>query len=132
MIWIKIGALILAAGAIIGAGIYVRYVFNDREALQVKNGSLSAKLEAERGKYIELQKQTEQILQMQTRIIEAVKRVKINSTTYINSVESAKLAAPAAGGVVLFPGGMPQALPGLSNMPLFGNHSANRAAPRPP
>jgi hypothetical protein len=126
--YIKIAAVALVASALIGTGLYVRHVFADRARLQTENGALTTKLTAEQEKYISLMKQTNQIAEMNQKIIEAVKHVKINSSIYIDKVEAAKLVPPAAGGTVLVTGGMPKALSGNTALPIFDNNSANRTA----
>lgn len=131
LLYIKIGAIIVALCGPIGVGLYVRHVFNDRSRLQAENGTLATKLSIEQAKYLSLMTQTNQILEMNQKIIEAVKRVKINSNIYIDKVEAAKLSAPVAGGTVLVPGGMPKALPGNAGLPIFESYSANRPGAKP-
>lgn len=129
--YIKIAALVIAASAVIGASCYVWYVVQDRSTLKEINGRLNSALTAEQDKYFNLMQQTNQIMEMNQKIVEAVKRVKINSSIYIDKVEAAKLAVPAAGGTVLVPGGMSKALPANSSLPIFQTNSSNRSATKP-
>ena len=131
LLYIKIGAIILALGALIGTGLYIKHVFNDRQRLQNENGALSTKIATEQEKYQNLMKQTQQIMEMNTKIIEAVKRVKINSSVYIDKVEATRLSPPVTGGSVLVPAGLPKALPGNTGLPIFGNNSSIRSIAEP-
>lgn len=128
LLYIKIGVLVIAVCGVIGISWYIRHAFADRAKLQVETGRLRSELVVEKQKYDGLLLQTEQIMAMNQKIIEAVKRVKINSSVYIDRVEAAKLSVPVAGGTVLVPGGMPQAVPANGTLPIFHGYTANRAA----
>jgi hypothetical protein len=126
---IKIGLLIAVPIAVVSGGLYVHHVISDRARLQEALGKASAELVLEQQKNQALTQQTNQILETNKNIIEAVKRVKVNSSVYIEKVEAARLAVPDAGGSVLVPGGVPKALPSGPDLPLFKGYSAGRATP---
>jgi hypothetical protein len=97
LLYLKLAAAVVVVAAIVGAGLYVRSVFAARDALLVDNSRISTELTVEKLKYTELMRQAEQISAMNKDIIEAVKRVKINSSIYIDKVEAAPLPVPTSG-----------------------------------
>lgn len=134
---LKIGGALLALLAIVGAGLYVKSVFAERTTLLSDKARLETELTVEKAKYTVLQEQTEKNATLVKTIIEAVQRVKIKSSVYINQVEATPLPAPLAGGTVLIPGGtvgwVPKvSLPGATGLPLVNTPLAERAAPGSP
>lgn len=101
----KIAAIVVALLAIVGSGLYVKSVFAERTTLLSDKARLETELTVEKLKAAALLKQYEQISAMNSKIIEAVQRVKINSSVYIDKVEATPLPAPATGGTVLIAGG---------------------------
>lgn len=138
LLYIKLAVAALAVAAIVGAGLYVRHVFNDRGRLQAENGSLEAKVKSEQektaleraGKEL-VTSQFNQYIQLNRDIADAIKKVKVTSATYIDSIEaSAPPVVPDGGLVVLVPGGLPKTdpLPGVSGLSGFPNRSTARTA----
>ena len=124
LLYIKIGLVVVVLVALVGMGLHVRSVFNERDELLVDQGRLQTELTVEKLKYTSMLEQYEQISAMNKEIIEAVKHVKIKSNIYIDKVEASPLPAPAAGGSVFVPGGtfigrVPQvSLPGFAGLPV--------------
>jgi hypothetical protein len=133
LLYLKLAAAVVVVAAIVGAGLYVRSVFAARDALLVDNSRISTELTVEKLKYTELMRQAEQISAMNKDIIEAVKRVKINSSIYIDKVEAAPLPPPAASGTVLIPGGLSKIpLSFYSRLPVVNYPLTERTATGPP
>lgn len=137
LLYIKIGAIVLILVAIIGAGLYVKSVFAERTTLLSDKARLETELTVEKLKYQAMLGQYEQISAMNKNIIEAVKRVKINSNVYIDKVEATPLPAPAAGGTVFIRGGsalggMSEALPPFAGLPVVNYPFTERAAASSP
>ena len=129
LLYIKIGAIAILAGALIWAGIWFKGVLADRDRLQVAS-VVQARQLADATHRAELAESANREYQQTIKeIVDAIKAIKINSNNYINSIESAPVPAVPDGGVVLLvPGGVPS-LPGSAALPaLFGDYSSGRAA----
>jgi len=131
LLYIKIAGAVFAVSAVIGCGLYVWHVFNDRAGLQKENGSLTEKLSAEQKNYQNLLQQTQLIVETNQRIVEVVRREKTNSNIYITKVEAARLPVPRSGGTVLVPGGLPQT-EFTGGVHGFKSYSTGRIAADPP
>lgn len=137
LFYFKIVALVVAVAAIIGVGLYIKSVFTERTTLLSDKARLETELSVEKIKAAAVLKQYEQISAMNSKIIEAVQRVKINSRVYIDKVEASPLPAPLAGGTVLVPGGsfagrVSQTLPPPAGLPVVNYPFTERAAPLSP
>lgn len=132
LLYIKIAAAVLALCALIGAGLYVWHVFNDRSRLQAENGALSTKLEIQTAATVQVTAQFNKYIELNRDIAEAIRKVKVQSATYIESVEaSTPPVVPDGGTLVLVPGGLPKAatiVPALSG---FANRSTARTTSGP-
>ncbi len=129
LLYIKLAAAALAIAAIVGSGLYVRHVFSDRDRLQAENGSLANKLEVQKAATEAITAQFNQYIQLNRDIADAIKKVKVTSATYIDSIEaSAPPVVPDGGLVVLVPGGLPKDGTALSGLPGFPNRSTARTA----
>lgn len=70
-------ALALLVIAIIGAGLYVRHVFNERDDLKAINTHLSAKLES-----------AQATQELTNRVTEAISQIRIRSSVNVTKIES--------------------------------------------
>jgi hypothetical protein len=83
-----------------------------------------------------LQKQTAEMyalqfnnyIQLNREIADAIKKVRVQSTTYIDSIEVSQPPVPDGDSFVLVPAGVSKAVPGLSG---YKNYSAGRTAAAP-
>src|SRR6185369_258004 len=87
LLYIKIAAAVLAVCVLIGAGLYVRHVFTDRARLEAENGSLAAKLLLSQQATEMVTTQFNHYIELNRDIAEAIRKVKVESATYIESVE---------------------------------------------
>lgn len=128
LLYFKIAFALLMVGLVIFAAVYLTNTFAERDRLAQNNSNLTASLAAEQIKYGSLLNQTMQIMETNKKIVEAVQRVKINSSVYIDRVEASRLATPADGGTVLIRGGMLKAETRDATMSLFNGYTTNRAS----
>jgi hypothetical protein len=102
----------LAIALLIGAGLYIRHVFNERDDLRTINGHLSAQLDA-----------AARMQELTNRVTEAISQIKIRSQVNVSKIESE--AKPQfvdnSAPVVFIPGGMLQAV--------YSSTAAHRAPP---
>lgn len=122
---IKIGGVVIVAGLLIWAGVWFKGVLGERAALK-SNAEAMAKQVLEANHRADLaiaaQKQYQQTI---LEVVDAVRKIKIQSNNYISSIETAPAPAVADGGsVLLVPGGMPDLDKAIA---LFGGYSASRA-----
>jgi hypothetical protein len=117
---IKIAAIILLVVALFGTGIWIRGVFAERDDLK----KTKALAEATTKMYADAWNRN---ARMQKEIVDAVKKIRVQSNNYIEAVESAPSpAVPDGGAVVLVAPGVPAAVPDLSG---FADYSAGRTGP---
>ena len=122
LLYIKlIGAAVILAG-LIWFGWHEKGIRDERAAFKaeaVLQKSTAEMYALEFNKYIQLNRE----------IADAIKRIKVQSNTYIDSVEVSQPPAGVDGDtVVLIPAGVPKAVPRL---PGYQNYSAGGAAPAP-
>lgn len=67
-------------------------------------------------------------IQLNREIADAIKKVRVQSNTYIDSVEVSQPPVPDGDSFVLVPAGLSKTLPGL---PGYKNYSASRTGPAP-
>lgn len=124
-IQIKIAVALVAVIALIGTGIWFRGVISERDELK-KSKALS---DATVKMYADAWNRN---AQLQENITNAIQKIRVESTTYIDRIEAAAPPVVPAGGSIAFiaPGVPTATLPGLSGFAGYtaGNPAADAAA----
>lgn len=129
LIYIKIGAVLVTAGLLIWAGVWFRGVLAERDTLKSVQEEQRRKVDEANHRAALAEAAQQQYQQTIREVVDAVKRIRIQSNNYISGIETAPAPdVPDGGRVVLVPGGMPSLDAALA---AFGNHSAGRAAAHP-
>lgn len=124
---IKIGSVVVVAGLLIWAGVWFKGVLDERSTLaanaeRMASDVLDANHRADMA--VAAQKQYQQTLR---EVVDAVRKIKIKSSNYINTLETAPAPDVADGdSMVLVPGGMPDLDAAIA---MFTQHSTSRATP---
>lgn len=122
---IKIGGVAVVAGLLIWAGVWFKGVLDERSTLAA-NAERMAKDVLDANHRADLavaaQKQYQQTLR---EVVDAVRKIKIQSSNYINTIETAPAPDVADGaGMLLVPGGVPDLDAAIA---LFTQRSTSRA-----
>ena len=110
-LYIKICAVLIAIVILFISGIWIRGVFAERDALKT-----SKKLADETVKmYADAWNRN---AQLQENITNAIQKIRVESNTYIDRIETSAPPVAAAGDSIIFIApGMPKAVPGLPVIP---------------
>lgn len=122
---IKIGGVVIVAGLLIWAGIWFKGVLDERAALKSNTEAMAKQVIDANHKAALAEAAQIQYQQTIQEVVDAVRKIKIQSNNYISSIDTAPPPAVADGGsVLLVPGGMPDLDKAIA---LFGGYSASRA-----
>ena len=117
LLYIKIGAVALLLAGLFGSGIWLRGVFTERDALKLSEASAKATVTM-------LLESAERSAKLSREIADAIKNIRVESNTYVTSVDNGPPPnVPDGGTVVITAPGLP--MPTLPGVP-FANSSTNR------
>jgi hypothetical protein len=116
LIWIKIVAVAAVVGGLVWFGYNEKAIRDDREKFKTE-----AKQQKETAE--QYARQISSNIQFTREVVDAVKSLKVQSNTYIDSIEVSPPPGDDGDTVVLVAAGVPKAVPRL---PGYNNYSANR------
>lgn len=120
ILYVKLFLIATAIAAVVGAGWYVKSVFDDRRDLLGKVAATEYALGVEQQRVVEAQRQVAAWQQMANDINKAVRTVKVQSDTYIQGVENATMPDLPDGTIVPF---VLPASTAAGSLPRFANVS---------
>lgn len=122
-LYIKIALIVAAVVGLFSAGVWIKSVFAERDALRVSEKAAVQTVK-------DMTEARDRELKLQEGITNAIKKIRVVSNNYIQSVEDGPTPAiPDGGRITLVAGGVPEALP---NAPVMAAYSTNRIGATPP
>lgn len=107
-LYIKIGFVALCVAAVLGTGLWVRSVFNERAALRQSEALLKVQVTLYQQSALANQK-------LQEGITNAINNIKIKSNTYVTAIDNAPVVpVPDGAHITLVHGGLLSDVPSLS------------------
>lgn len=126
LLYIKIAAVAAVAGLLIWAGIWFKGVLDERATLKANAEAMAKQVMDANHKAALAEAAQVQYQQTIKEVVDAVRKIKIQSNNYISQIDTAPPPAGADGdSVLLVPGGMPDLDKTLA---LFTGYSSGRAA----
>ena len=122
-LYIKIALIVAAVVGLFSVGVWIKSVFAERDALRVSEKAAVQTVK-------DMTEARDRELKLQEGITNAIKKIRVVSNNYIQSVEDGPTPAiPDGGRITLVAGGVPEALP---NAPVMAAYSTSRIGAIPP
>lgn len=125
LLYIKIAAAAISAGLLIWAGIWFKGVLDERANLKANAEAMAKQVIDANHKAVLAEAAQIQYQQTIKEVVDAVRKIKVQSNNYINQIDSEPPPAVADGNsVLLVPGGMPDLDQAIA---MFTGYSSSRA-----
>ena len=127
LLYIKIGSVVAVVVGIFSGGIWLRGVFAERAELRDQIELLELDKQRAEQRALDAIHQRDEYIKLNREIVDAIKKIKIQSNTVIQRIENDPVPVPPADGGALpfIAPGVPQALPPSDP----AGHPADRTGP---
>jgi hypothetical protein len=127
LLYIKIGAVVAVVAGIFSGGIWLRGVFAERSELRGQIELLELDKQRAEQRALDAIHQRDEYIKLNREIVDAIKKIKIQSNTVIQRIENDPVPVPPADGGALpfIAPGVPEALPPTDP----AGHPADRTGP---